>query len=139
MLAIPGSIEGGAGRETNCFSYSAELPEVFGPPLWHVLHALAAIYPDSPDAGKVLACTAFVESLPALLPCGECSEHLAQVLSRTDVLRACSSGAELSTMWCRLHNQVNERLGKPQMDCTQARDHYADVPVCNPTVSLLRV
>ena len=50
-------------------------------------------------------------------PCPACAQHLRQDLKKQPP--AVSSREDLSQWFCRLHNRVNQRLGKPQFDCSQ--------------------
>jgi hypothetical protein len=122
---------GGAGYAGACAEFPASLPEVFGPGIWWTLHTIASTYPDSPSAAQREHCERFVESMPAMLPCSECGDHLRDELKRHDVAAACGSGDGLSLLWCAAHNAANARLGKPPLDCGQVRRRYNSVPICN--------
>ena len=135
-MNISASATGGAGLEESCLAYSAALPEVFGPPLWWTLHTTASTYPDAPSPRRREECTRFIESLPALVPCAGCGAHLRAEIGRRDVPSACANANALTDVWCDIHNAVNGRIGKPLMDCSQAREEYRTVPVCNAVEAL---
>lgn len=130
-MRIAASFEGGVGYEDTCLSYSAALPEIFGPGIWWTLHTTASTYPTNPDADKQEGCIAFVSSLPSMLPCQSCRDHLAKELQNHDIPAACADGERLSHMWCQIHNAVNARNNKPLMDCDGVREEYLTVPVCS--------
>lgn len=129
-MRIDSSFEGGSGYEDKCLSYSAKLPQIFGPGIWWTLHTTASTYPTNPDPETFKGCVAFVNSVPSMLPCKQCKEHLREELSKRDVHAACSNAEDLSQMWCSIHNVVNKRNGKPLMDCNTIHEEYATVPVC---------
>ena len=132
MLSLASTVSGGAGYEDSCLAYSASLPEVFGPPLWWVIHTTAATYPKAPDPQRQEECVSFVQALPGMVPCSACGAHLRSELAQHDIAAACASSKALSHMWCRVHNAVNARLGKPLMDCNLVQEEYETVPICNP-------
>jgi FAD-linked sulfhydryl oxidase len=136
MLAVPASAVGGSGFEDVCLSYPSHLPEIFGPPMWWTIHTMASGYPEKPSAQKQADCEAFVRALPGMLPCSACGIHLREELANRDIPLACSSNTALSLLWCEVHNTVNERLGKPVVDCARAQSEYSLVPICNSAQSL---
>lgn len=83
----------------------------------------------------------FVLLLAQLYPCGECSAHFKKLLvekineknfklaqKHEDVMVNNIFDFETkssSVLWmCNLHNQVNQRLHKPQFDCAQAMTRW---------------
>ena len=129
-MHIASSFQGGSGYENVCLSYSSALPEIFGPGIWWTLHTTASTYPSNPSPDKQKACIAFVSSLPSMLPCQSCNDHLTNELQNIDLPHACQSGENLSRMWCAVHNAVNQRTNKPLMDCEGVYKEYQTVPVC---------
>ena len=130
-MHINASFRGGAGYEETCMSYPAKLPEIFGPGVWWTLHTTASTYPTNPDESKRKGCVAFVSSVPSMLPCQACRQHLEEQLQSYDIPTACSDGEHLSRMWCEIHNAVNKRTNKPLLDCSIVREEYLTVPVCS--------
>ena len=66
-----------------------------------------------------------LDALPHVYPCSVCAEDLRRVYatSLANVAqreRAVQDGPSLRTWLCELHNSVNERLGKPIWDCSDA-------------------
>ena len=132
MVTISSTVTGGSGYEEMCLAYSSSLPEVFGPPMWWFLHTTAATYPTSPDLERRAECTSFLRSLPGMIPCAKCGEHLRDELMHRDTAAACTNRESLAQMWCDIHNNVNIRTGKALMDCSVVIEEYAMVPICNP-------
>lgn len=85
---------------------------------WNMLHTVAAYYPDNPTDEQKQFATSLIVSLAHLYPCSICapdfqdsvSKHPPEVNSRTS----------LSLYVCRLHNEVNIKLGQTLFDCTIA-------------------
>jgi len=92
---------------------------------------MASAYPDEPSLARREACESLARALPEMLPCGACGINLQLELALRDVHEACASADKLCDFWCQIHNDVNQRLGKPCMDCKDAREEYRTVPVCN--------
>jgi hypothetical protein len=93
---------------------------------------MAAKYPEAPPASKQQACSAFVAALPEMLPCDDCSDHFKAFLEESDLKEACSSREKLSDLLCHAHNKVNERTGKPTVQCEGVIRRYASSALCPP-------
>ena len=94
------------------------MTEKWGPTWWSFLHNFAATYPCAPCAADRRAAHRLVESVAALLPCPRCKAHFQALLKRTPVdVRGRRALAEW--MWAA-HNEVNRRLGKPEMELEEA-------------------
>jgi FAD-linked sulfhydryl oxidase len=132
MVTIASTASGGFGYEETCPAYSSHLPQVFGPPLWWMLHTTAATFPVNPDPLRRSECVSFLSSLPSMIPCASCGDHLRKELEKRDLHAACAGKESLSQMWCEVHNVVNVRTGKPLMDCSGVVKEYDRVPICNP-------
>ena len=90
--------------------------EALGRAAWTVLHATAAHYPAIPTALQQRRARELVWGLVTLYPCEECRRHFAQVMQQYP-LHVQTRDAFL--VWtCRVHNEVNARLHKPRVDCT---------------------
>lgn len=101
-------------------------PSQFGPHYWYMLHTMALNYPNDPTDFIKRKMKCFVEALPYLLPCKDCSEHAKEFLSNhtNDLHFALSSKESLFKFLWFFHNHVNERLGKPQISLEQAFNMY---------------
>jgi hypothetical protein len=82
---------------------------------WNLLHRLAAAFDKAPSAARVAEAEAFFSGLGALYPCPECAAHFRELLQAHPV--DARDNRRLSTWLCRVHNLVNERLGKPEFSC----------------------
>lgn len=90
--------------------------EKIGRSTWHLLHSVAAKYPDDPSEEKQQAAVNLIQSLQALYPCEKCRLHFNQKMGTS--LPLVSSRKAFSSWVCMLHNLVNEDKGKEHFDCT---------------------
>jgi len=99
--------------------------EELGHSTWTFLHSAAAYYPDAPTSVQRHSMRALLDALPHVYPCSVCAEDLRRVYATSlaneaQRERAVQNGPSLRTWLCELHNSVNERLGKPIWDCSDA-------------------
>jgi mitochondrial FAD-linked sulfhydryl oxidase len=89
--------------------------EDLGNSTWSVLHSVAANFPDKPSALQKVQARRFFDALADLYPCAVCKEDFKEDVMKNppDV----SSREKLSVWVCQRHNEVNVKLGKPEMDC----------------------
>lgn len=99
-------------------------PAEFGPHYWFVIHNMGLTYPMRPNRVAKKRMSAFIEALPVLLPCKDCSEHAKEYLSQHSVCDAVKSRESLYTFLWNFHNHVNERLGKRQMSLKDSLKIY---------------
>lgn len=93
---------------------------------WTFLHTMAAYYPERPSPTQEAQMSTFLHLFSNLYPCGYCAEHLKEEM-RHDPPSTGSRG-ELARWFCRMHNEVNERLGKPVFDCERLDERWRDGP-----------
>ncbi|KAK3816571.1 MAG: ERV/ALR sulfhydryl oxidase domain-containing protein [Benniella sp.] len=89
---------------------------------WKLIHTMASRYPLEPKPDERAAVKQWIMLLSRLYPCGECAEHFQKLLKEHPPQT--SSRSALSNWACAVHNIVNERLGKPEFDCTTLADVY---------------
>jgi hypothetical protein len=82
---------------------------------WNLLHRLAAAFDKQPTPARSAEAEAFFSGLGALYPCADCAAHFRELLQAHPV--DARDNRRLSTWLCRVHNLVNERLGKAQFSC----------------------
>ncbi|KAF8472793.1 ERV/ALR sulfhydryl oxidase domain-containing protein [Kalaharituber pfeilii] len=89
---------------------------------WKLFHTILARYPQKPTHDERDALKSYVYLFARLYPCGECGEHFRGLLAKYPPQ---TSSRDAASQWgCFVHNQVNERLGKPDFDCTTVTDTY---------------
>ncbi|SJX65941.1 related to ERV1-mitochondrial biogenesis and regulation of cell cycle [Sporisorium reilianum f. sp. reilianum] len=121
--------------------------EELGRSAWTFLHSAAAYFPEDPSAQQQSSMLALFRALPHVYPCHSCAEALGEEYTREDkqggwedrslrLADAVRSGPSLRKWLCGIHNEVNQRLGKPSFPCTEARlsERWLDGPAdgsCN--------
>ena len=107
-------IAGHLGNETA----KAEL----GRAAWKLFHTTMARFPDKPTQDESDALKSYIYLFARLYPCGDCAEHFQKLLKQYPPQTSSRSSA---AAWaCFVHNQVNERKGKPIFDCSNIGDWY---------------
>lgn len=87
-----------------------------GPELWAEMHRRALAAPSGAEDG------AWLEALRRRLPCGECRQHWDAMMEATPPPAA----PDLFAWSVARHNEVNRRLGKPEMGLEEALQRWAN-------------
>ena len=82
---------------------------------WELLHRLAAAFDKAPTPQRVKDGEQFFTLLSELYPCEECAGHFRKHLQTSPV--DARDNKRLSLWLCKVHNEVNVRLGKPEFPC----------------------
>ena len=83
---------------------------------------MMARFPEEPTEEESTALRTYIQLFARLYPCGDCATHFRALLAKYPPQVGSRNSA---AAWaCFVHNQVNDRLGKPQFDCTQIGDFY---------------
>ena len=99
----------------------------WGTPYWKFLHACSFSYPVEADRKKKQYMFNFLHAFVHVIPCVKCSEHFGKILSsglpnaRSPHLKGRDS---LSRFLVDLHNNVNIKLSKPQMEYDAVCTYY---------------
>lgn len=98
-------------------------PSSWGPQFWFVIHigAINAISQPARDAY-----VSWITTLPQILPCADCRNHFAQLLSNPvyDIRRYKNAREDLVYWTWIAHNLVNQRLRKRIMTEDEFVDRY---------------
>ena len=96
--------------------------EKWGPAVWTHMHVYSFTYPGKANSRDRERAREFISLVPFTLPCGNCGHHFAVAITEKRPLTdAVLAGREPFSRWLvDLHNDVNRRLGKPQMTYREA-------------------
>jgi mitochondrial FAD-linked sulfhydryl oxidase len=101
--------------------------DALGRQTWTFLHSVAAYFPTRPSPLDRSSFLSLVASLPILYPCKVCADHLGEYVIKDPPERAVERGREGVEQWmCRMHNEVNLRLGKESFDCSRVGERWRD-------------
>ncbi|KAJ9450020.1 Mitochondrial FAD-linked sulfhydryl oxidase ERV1 [Diplonema papillatum] len=93
----------------------APTPEAIGHAGWTILHTVAAAYPPQPTAQQQKRMWDFLNTWSHVYPCTHCAAHM-RIDMRTDPPNV--NGKEGLSIWtCKLHNKVNDMVGKDPFPC----------------------
>ncbi len=87
---------------------------------WSVIHNMAAQYPSKPTEIDRRKMRNFLNYLISNFVCIDCVNHAAAYIKNNRI--DFSSRNSLSEYFCRMHNDVNQKLGKPIVDCDSILD-----------------
>ncbi len=87
-------------------------PDVWGPIFWQTMHIVSLGYNPEPSKQEQEDAIKFYTSLKTMLPCGICRAHYSEFLREMPVEQAVGSRDDLIYWVFRLHNKVNNNLGK---------------------------
>lgn len=93
---------------------------------WAFLHTMAAYYPASPTKQQQENMKKFMQTLGRVYPCGYCADTTSDEIIRNPPRTV--SRAEFTQWMCELHNEVNDRLGKSQFDCSKVDERWRNGP-----------
>ena len=88
---------------------------IWGPATWTMLHSMAYGAPEVPSKKERHAIEETVNSFALLMPCKACRTHFADMLHEFPIEKASHSRDAFIQWTIDRHNDVNARLGKPQM------------------------
>lgn len=97
-----------------------------GKSTWTFLHTMSVYYPDRPSTEQQSEMSQFLRLFSKFYPCGYCASHLREEMKKEPPVVDTRLG--LARWLCRIHNEVNERLGKPLFDCEKVDERWRDGP-----------
>ena len=102
------------------------LTNIWGPPLWHVLHTISFNYPVKPSDEQKLYYQDFFNNLKNILPCSYCRDNYDINLKKYPINSKVLKNRESFSKWVyNLHEHVNTDLGKKSgLTYNDIRDRY---------------
>ncbi|KAK7036486.1 hypothetical protein VNI00_011683 [Paramarasmius palmivorus] len=94
-------------------------------------HTMTLRFPEEPSEDERNALDSYFHLFSRLYPCGECAAEFQQLLKKYPPQ---TSNRRSASLWlCFVHNEVNQRLEKPEFDCAHLDETYdcgcGDTPV----------
>ncbi|CAJ1383236.1 unnamed protein product [Effrenium voratum] len=117
----------GAGAAGTC----AGAPSAWGPPMWKSLHCMAHGMPDTLAPEQQRSFEEMMNSLPKVLPCSSCGDHLRQHLQDDPVAPHLGTRDDLEHWLVRLHNTVNSDTGKAPVPEAEAMAGIQKMCACD--------
>lgn len=115
--------------EKNYVGLSRKGKMFWGPLIWGSMHSMAISYEPSPSTGPAytrLAFENFIKSIVFLLPCKECREHFVAHLTHIPLTDDDFKSPLTLFRWTwKIHNMVNESLGKKILSFADAYDYWS--------------
>jgi FAD-linked sulfhydryl oxidase len=85
---------------------------------------MAAYYPESPSDKQQNEMEAMMRTFSKYYPCSDCSYYMKEWMKGHPPM---TQNRESFSLWmCNMHNEVNERLGKPIFDCSKVDERWLD-------------
>lgn len=98
------------------------LKAALGNSAWHLMHTVLARYPDEPTKQQKNTLKQYLYLFAQVYPCGDCARHFQKLLQKYPPQ---VGSRKTAAIWgCHIHNKVNEKLKKPEYDCTTILEDY---------------
>jgi hypothetical protein len=97
---------------------------VWGPATWTMLHCLVLKIKD--DANNIEEIKTLITSICDNLPCPYCSSHARATIQKSNFSKI-NDILSLRVFVFQLHNKVNEKLKKPQMEYSENLEKFRNV------------
>lgn len=101
---------------------------VWGPATWAMLHCLVLKIKD--DANNIEQLKTMISSICDNLPCPYCTAHAQGIIQKSNFSKI-KDILSLKVFVFQLHNKVNEKLKKPQMEYSEHLEKYKNVKLVN--------
>lgn len=89
---------------------------------WSLLHTIAAKYPMRPSSQDKADMSEFIRLISILYPCSYCAKEFRDDINKMPP--KLESRTALALWFCQMHNKVNEKLNKPQFDCSKVDERW---------------
>eukprot|EP00188_Purpureofilum_apyrenoidigerum_P004458 Plantae.Rhodophyta-Purpureofilum_apyrenoidigerum.ctg5061.p1 GENE.Plantae.Rhodophyta-Purpureofilum_apyrenoidigerum.ctg5061~~Plantae.Rhodophyta-Purpureofilum_apyrenoidigerum.ctg5061.p1 ORF type:complete len:140 (-),score=20.96 Plantae.Rhodophyta-Purpureofilum_apyrenoidigerum.ctg5061:442-861(-) len=102
--------------------------ETLGRATWTFLHTLAANYPKNPTPIEQTRMRMFMSHFSQLYPCEICQVGLKDTMMKMPP--EVESSRRFKQWMCKLHNDVNEHIGKDLFDCSKVDERWGVCESC---------
>lgn len=102
-------------------------PNIWGPPIWQLFHALAASIDENAYNALFPQLFNFIKRICAYLPCPSCSAHATTFLAKLSREHLANKEKFINTFYL-FHNVVNVRKNKPLYNYSNM-EKYKYVPI----------
>lgn len=93
---------------------------------WTFLHSLAATYPEKASPAEQKQMSSFLGIFSNIYPCWHCAEDFRDWVSVPENKPALSGRDAFGNWLCVAHNEVNQKIGKPEFDCKNWKYRWVD-------------
>ncbi len=100
---------------------------------WLMFHYFAGGYPENPSDDEKAAFKDLIKGFRYLFPCEMCRGHFRKMTNENPLDN--SGKLATSKYFCKIHNIVNKRLGKPEFLCDRVPDVYEELKDLPQTVA----
>ncbi|EGW30023.1 uncharacterized protein SPAPADRAFT_63641 [Spathaspora passalidarum NRRL Y-27907] len=101
---------------------NATLRAELGRSTWKLFHTILARYPEKPNNLERKTLETFIQLFAQVYPCGDCARHFTGLLAKYPPQ---TTSRKAAALWgCDVHNKVNEKLHKPEYDCSKILTDY---------------
>ena len=104
-------------------------PEKWGPFIWYLIHIITFYIPN--DEFFIInkkIYLSFFRALNSIIPCPICRSHLNKMI-KTNNLDKCNSKEDIINWTIKIHNLVNQRLKKKQINKEKSNELYKDINI----------
>jgi hypothetical protein len=112
---------------SNAMSGTQDLDaKVWGPHFWFTLHTIAITYPNNPNDVVKKKYYDFIQNLPLFIPTSKMGNAFSEYLDEFPVTPYLDSRMSIMKWVHFIHNKINAKLGKDELDFFNSLDAYYD-------------
>jgi hypothetical protein len=97
---------------------------IWGPHFWFFLHAIAMNYPDRPNEVTKRKYYDLIQNMPVFIPSADMGNRFSRLLDKYPVSPYLDKRESFIRWTVFIHNKINNFLGKPEMELSDAIDNY---------------
>jgi len=97
----------------------------WGPTYWSYIHMITLNYPNKPTKKERDKHFFMVRNFIDTLPCPTCRNEINNIINDNNLRNSLGSKEKFMKYFWNIHNQVNQRLNKPQLSLTKFNKLYS--------------